>query len=97
MDYYFDLFLQSLIARTFKKTYNIDNVVVKVNIDGLGMMNFIARTFNDDYSNVETYTGYVQRDASEIVITGVNGNYLTKMVETQNETHYIDNFIHLSI
>ena len=97
MDYYFDLFLQSLIARTFKKTYHIDNVVVQVDIDELGMINFKARTFNDDYSNVATYEGYVQRDASEILITRVNEKYLTKMVETQDEIHFTHNFIHLSI
>ena len=97
MEYNFDLFLQSLIARTFKKTYHIDNVVVKVDIDELGMINFKAKTFNDDYSNVATYEGYVQRDASEIFITRVNEKYLTKMIETPNETHYVDNFIHLSI
>lgn len=97
MDYYFDLFLQSLIARTFKKMYHVDNVVVHVNIDDIGMINFKAKTFNDDYSNAATYEGYVQRDASEILITRINGKYLTKMVETQNEIQFTDNFIHLSI
>ena len=97
MEHIFDLFLQSLIARTFKKTYHIDNVVVQVGIDKVGMINFKARTFNDDYSNVATYEGYVQRDASEILVTRVNEKYLTKMVETSNETRYVHNFIHLSI
>ena len=97
MDYIFDLFLQSLIARTFKKTYHIDNLVVQVKINELGMINFKAKTFNDDYSHVATYYGYVQRDASEIVIIRINENYLIKMVETQNEIQYADNFIHLSI
>ena len=97
MDYDFDLFLQSLIARTFKKNYHVDNVVVQVNINELGMINFKAKTFNDDYSHMATYEGYVQRDASEIVIIRINENYLIKIVETQNELHYTDNFIHLSI
>ena len=97
MNYDFDLFLQSLIARTFKKNYHVDNVAVQVNINELGMINFKAKTFNDDYSHVTTYEGYVQRDASEIVIIRINENYLIKMVETQNELQYADNFIHLSI
>ena len=97
MEYNFDLFLQSLIARIFKKTYHFDNVVVQVDIDDLGMLNFKAKTFNDDYTQVATYGGYVQRDASEIIITQINGIYLTKIVETSNETRYVDNFIHSSI
>ena len=97
MEYNIDYFSQSLIARTFKKTYHIDNVVVQVDIDDIGMIKFNAKTFNDDYSNVKSYSGYVQRDASEIIITEVNGDYLIKMVETPNEIRYIDNFIHLSI
>ena len=97
MEYNFEYFLQSLIARTFKKNYHTDNVVVTVDIDYLGMINFKAKTFNNDYSNVATYEGYVQRDASEILITRINKRYLTKMVETQNEIQFIDNFIHLSI
>ena len=97
MEYNIDLFLRSLIARTFKKTYHIDNVVVQVDIDDLGMMNFKARTFNDDYIHVATYGGYVQRDASEIIITRVNGVYLTKMIETSHGTLYTEQFIHLPI
>ena len=97
MDYYFDLFLQSLIARTFKKTYHIDNVVVQVDIDDFGMLNFKAKTFNDDYTRVATYGGYVQRDASEIIITEVNGVYLTKMNETEYGTQHTEHFIHLPI
>ena len=97
MENNFDLFLQSLIARIFKKNYHVDNVIVKVDIDEIGMINFNAKTFNDDYSNVKSYSGYVQRDASEIIIIEVNGDYLIKMVETQDEIRYIDNFIHLSI
>ena len=97
MEYNIDLFLQSLIARTFKKTYHIDNVVVQVDIDDLGMMIFNARTFNDDYTHVATYGGYVQRDASEIIITRVNGVYLTKMTETSHGIIYTEHFIHLSI
>ena len=97
MNHNIDLFLQSLIARTFKKTYHIDNVVVQVDIDGIGMMNFKARTFNDDYTHVATYGGYVQRDASEIIITQVNGVYLTKMIETSHGTLHTEQFIHLSI
>lgn len=97
MDYNFESFLQSLVARTFKKTYHIDNVVVQVDIDEVGMIKFKAKTFNDDYSNVATYEGYVQRNANEIVITRVNEKYLTKMVETPNEIHFTHNFIYLSI
>ena len=97
MEYNIDYFLQSLIERIFKKTYHADNVVVKVVIDETGIIKFNAKTFNDDYTQVATYGGYVQRDASEIIITEVNGDYLIKMVETPNEIRYIDNFIHLSI
>ena len=99
MEYYFDYFLQSLIERTFKKTYHFDNVVVQADIDedALGMLTFKAKTFNDDYTHVATYGGYVQRDASEIIITQVNGVYLTKMIETQNGIRYTEQFIHLPI
>ena len=97
MEHNIDLFLQSLIARTFKKTYHIDNVVVQVDIDNLGMLNFKAKTFNDDYTRVATYGGYVQRDASEIIITQVNGVYLTKMIETSHGILHTEQFIHLSI
>ena len=97
MEYNIDFFLQSLIAKTFKKTYNVDNVVVQVDIDDLGMLNFKAKTFNDDYTRVATYGGYVQRDASEIIITQVNGVYLTKMNETEYGIQYTEHFIHLPI
>lgn len=97
MDYNFDFFLQSLIARIFKKNYRSDNVVVQVDIDDLGMMNFTAKTFNDDYTQVATYGGYVQRDASEIIITQVNGVYLTKMIETSHGILHTEQFIHLPI
>lgn len=97
MEYTIDFFFQALIAKTFKKTYHVDNVVVQVDIDELEMIIFKAKTFNDDYSNVATYEGYVKNDASEILITRINEKYLTKMVETQYEIQFIDNFIHLSI
>ena len=97
MNHNIDIFLQSLIERNLKKTYNIDNVVVQVDIDELGMLNFKAKTFNDDYTRVATYGGYVQRDASEIIITEVNGVYLTKMNEKEYGIQHTEHFIHLPI
>ena len=97
MKHSIELFLQSLIERILKKTYNIDNVVVQVDVDYLGMLNFKAKTFNDDYTRVATYGGYVQRDASEIIVTEVNGVYLTKMNETEYGIQHTEHFIHLPI
>lgn len=97
MKHSIELFLQSLIERILKKTYNIDNVVVQVDIDELGMLNFKAKTFNDDYTRVATYGGYAQRDASEIIITQVNDVYLTQTHETEYGIEHTEHFIHLPI
>ena len=97
MNHDINIFLQYLIERNLKKTYNVDKVVVQIDIDELGLINFKAKTFNNDYTRVATYGGYVQRDASEIIITQVNGVYLTKMNETDYGIQHTEHFIHLPI
>ena len=97
MEYNIDLFLQSLIERKLKKTYNVDNVVVQVDIDEFGMVNFKAKTFNDEYSKSITYKGYVEETAGAIIITKINDVNLVKIIETSHGTRYESNFVTLEI
>ena len=60
-------------------------------------LEFEAVTFNDEYSKVVTYKGYVEEAAGTIIITKVNDVNLIKSIEMPRGTRYEANFITLEI
>ena len=86
---------EKVLSRKEKKKKNMV-VRLKYNKD-IYNLEFEAVTFNDEYSKVVTYKGYVEEAAGAIIITKVNDVNLIKSIETSHGTIYESNFITLEI
>lgn len=99
MEEYSKVFITGLIEKILRrKAHCHKNMVVRLKYNkDIYNLEFEAVTFNDDYSKVVTYKGYVEETAGAVIITKVDNVNLIKSIETPHGTIYESNFITLEI
>ena len=99
MEEFSKVFITRLVEKVLRRNaYCYKNMVVRLKYNkDIYNLEFEAVTFNDEYSKVVTYKGYVEEGAGAVIITRVNDVNLIKSIETQHGTIYESNFITLEI
>ena len=99
MEEFSKMFITSVVEKVLRRNAHCyKNMVVKLKyIKDIYNLEFEAVTFNDEYSKVVTYKGYVEESAGSIIITKVNDVNLIKSIETPHGTIYESNFVTLEI
>ena len=99
MDGFSKMFMSRLVEKVIRRNAHCyKNMVVRLKYNkDIYNLEFEAVTFNDEYSKVVTYKGYVEEGAGAVIITKVNDVNLIKSIETPHGTRYEANFIALEI
>ena len=99
MEGFSKIFMTRLIEKVIRRNAHCyKNMVVRLKYNkDIYNLEFEAVTFNDEYSKVVTYKGYVEEGAGSVIITKVNDVNLIKSIETPHGTRYEANFIALEI
>ena len=99
MEGFSKVFMSRLVEKVIRRNAHCyKNMVVRLKYNkDIYNLEFEAVTFNDEYSKVVTYKGYVEEGAGAVIITKVNDVNLIKSIETQHGTRYEANFIALEI
>ena len=99
MEDFSKVFITRLVEKVLRRnTHCYKNMVVRLKYrKDIYSLEYEAVTFNDEYSKVLTYRGYVEEGAGAVIITKVNDVNLIKSIETPHGTIYESNFITLEI
>lgn len=99
MEEFSKVFITGLVDKVLRRnSHCYKNMVVRLKYrKDIYNLEFEAVTFNDEYSKVVTYKGYVEEGAGAVIITKVNDVNLIKSIETSHGTIYEPNFITLEI
>lgn len=99
MEEFSKVFITRIVEKVLRRNahcYKHMVVRLKYNKD-IYNLEFEAVTFNDEYSKVITYKGYVEETAGAIIITKINDVNLVKIIETSHGTRYESKFVTLEI
>ena len=99
MEEFSKVFITRIVEKVLRRNAHCyKNMVVRLKYNkDIYNLEFEAVTFNDEYSKVVTYKGYVEEAAGAVIITKVNDVNLIKSIETPHGTRYEANFITLEI
>ena len=99
MEEFSKVFMTSLVEKVLRRNAHCyKNMVVRLKYNkDIYNLEFEAVTFNEEYSKVVTYKGYVEEGAGAVIITKVNDVNLIKSIETPHGTIYESNFVTLEI
>lgn len=99
MEDYSKVFITCLIEKILRRNvYCHKHMIVRLKYNkDIYNLEFEAVTFNDEYSKVVNYKGYVEESARAIIITKINDANLIKIIETPHGTTYVSNFVTLEI
>ena len=99
MEDFSKIFITRLVEKVLRRNAHCyKNMVVRLKYNkDIYNLEFEAVTFNDEYSKVVNYKGYVEEVAGAVIITKVNDVNLIKSFETPHGTIYESNFITLEI
>ena len=99
MEEFSKVFITRIVEKVLRRNAHCyKNMVVRLRYrKDIYSLEYDAVTFNDEYSEVVTYRGYIEEGAGAVIITKVNDVNLIKSIETQHGTRYEANFITLEI